>query len=359
MVAATSLTILHGRGTALNPQNRFEAIRFEHDLEHVEHDVDYLEHLARPHTDYYVDISKSIIATNDSPDVGFTHSINAYRGCSHGCIYCYARPTHEHLGFSAGLDFETKVMVKLDAPELLRQELTSKRYTPQRLALSGVTDCYQPGERKFRITRRCLEVLAEFKNPVSVITKNHLVTRDIDVLKKLAAFGGAAAMISITTLDPHLTRLMEPQTSTPSRRLDAVRALVDAGIPTGVMVAPIIPGLTDHEAPQILAAAAQAGATFTGYVPLRLPLAVSPLFQDWIQQHFPDRAAKVLNRIRELRGGKLNDPNFKTRMRGQGIWAEQMKSMFVLAKRQAGITGSFPELSIDHFKRPGTQMDLW
>jgi DNA repair photolyase len=351
---------IHGRGTSDNPRNRFERLEVTADLEHVEHDDEYLDQLAHPQTQYYVDATKTIIATNDSPDVGFTHSINPYRGCSHGCIYCYARPTHEFLGFSAGLDFETKVMVKTNAAELLRRELSSPRYQPVTLSISGVTDCYQPAERSFQITRQCLQVLAEFRNPAGIITKNHLVTRDIDLLADLASHNAAVVMVSITTLDKDLTRVMEPRTSVPLKRLEAIRKLTAAGIPTGVMVAPVVPGLTDHEMPMILKAAYEAGARFAGYVPLRLPYAVAGLFENWLTDHFPDRKDKVLNRVRSLRGGKLNDANFNSRMRGEGQWAEQLKAMFTLARKSAGMTGDFPNLSTNAFRVVDRQqMSLW
>ncbi len=350
-----SLPVLHGRGTSGNVANRFEKIELEPDGDYLD-----AEEAIAPATVFYRDSSRSIIASNDSPDVGFEKSINAYRGCEHGCIYCYARPTHEWLGFSPGLDFETKIMVKENAAQLLRAELASARWEPTTLAMSGVTDCYQPAERRFRLTRACLEVLREFRNPVGVITKNHLVTRDIDLLSEMAKQNLAMAMISITTLDTELARKMEPRTSSPRRRLEAIRALAAAGVPVGVMVAPIIPGLTDHEIPTILAAAAAAGATTAGYIPVRLPFAVKDLFERWLADHFPDRKEKVLNRIRSLRGGKLNDANFVTRMRGEGIWADQLKSMFKLAKRRAGLDGPFPSLSTAEFRKPeGGQLELW
>ncbi|CAN5406199.1 PA0069 family radical SAM protein [soil metagenome] len=354
-----SLPIIQGRGVNSNPPNRFEKITIEPDFEHVEGDEEYFQSIARPTTDYLIDTSKTIIATNDSPDVGFTHSINPYRGCSHGCVYCYARPTHEWLGFSAGLDFETKIMVKRDAPQLLRQALSSAKYTPVSLSMSGVTDCYQPAERTFQITRACLEVLAEFQNPVAIITKNHLVTRDIDLLADLASIDAAVVLVSITTLDPDLSQRMEPRTSVPRRRLEAVRALTSAGIPTGVMVAPVIPGLTDHEMPAILEAAAESGARSAGFVPVRLPFAVAELFEAWLADHFPDRKDKVLNRIRSLRGGNLNDPNFVTRMRGEGLWADQLKSMFEMAKRRSGIADDLPSLSTGHFRHPKEQQQTF
>ncbi len=257
------------------------------------------EAASRPATQYFRDGTKSVITRNNSPDVGFETSLNPYRGCEHGCIYCYARPTHEYLGFSAGLDFESKIMVKTNAPELLRAELESRRWQPQTLVLSGVTDPYQPVERKLRITRGCLEVLARFRNPVAIITKNHLVTRDIDLLRELAASNAVAVNISVTSLDPNLQRVLEPRTTSPQGRLDAIRQLRAANIPVGVMVAPIIPGLTDHEVPKILDACAKAGAQFAGYTIVRLPWAVAPLFEHWLGEHFPDRKEKVLGRIRD------------------------------------------------------------
>jgi DNA repair photolyase len=306
-------------------------------------------------TEYYRDSSRTIIAHNDSPDIPFSSSINPYRGCEHGCIYCYARPYHEYLGFSAGLDFETKLFVKTDAPALLRAELMKPSWKPTTLALSGVTDCYQPIERKLKITRGCLEVLAEMRHPVGVITKNALVTRDIDVLAELAKVNAVRVSISVTSLDEQVRRVMEPRTSTAERRLDAIARLNAAGIPAGVNVAPIIPGLTDHEIPQILTRAAEAGARFAGYTMLRLPYAVAPLFEAWLARHFPDRQHKILERIRDIRGGKLNDPNFNTRMKGAGPFAEIVAEVFKKAKARAGIPARGPETSLEHFQRPRPQ----
>jgi DNA repair photolyase len=338
---------IRGRGAAHNPPNRFERM-------HVEPDPDgEPEEQAPPQTVYLRDTSRSIIASNDSPDVPFRFSINPYRGCSHGCIYCYARISHEFLGFSAGLDFETRIIVKENAPELLRQELSRPGYQPEMLAISGVTDCYQPVERKLELTRRCLAVCARFRNPVGIITKNHLVMRDIDLLRELAGHQAASVMLSITTLCPDLTRIMEPRTSTPGRRLAAIEALAGAGIPVGVMIAPVIPGLTDHEVPAILSAAAAAGAASAGWAPLRLPLAVAGLFDDWLARHFPDRREKVLNRIRGMRGGRLNSASFGSRMEGTGPFAEQMRSLFEVAARRAGLDGPSPRLCTAAFRRPG------
>ncbi|MEW5927489.1 MAG: PA0069 family radical SAM protein [Gemmatimonadota bacterium] len=348
---------IRGRGASHNPPNRFEKLHVE--LEPVPGDPGDPE--PRTETQYFRDHARSILARNDSPDVPFSVSINCYRGCSHGCIYCYARPNHEYLGFSAGLDFETRIMVKEDAPALLRRELSSPRWRPEVVAMSGVTDPYQPVERKLRLTRGCLEVLAEARNPVGIVTKNHLVTRDADLLGELARFGAALVFLSITTLDPKLQRVMEPRTSIPARRLDAIRELADAGIPTGVMVAPVIPGLTDHEMPAILEAAARAGARSAGYVPLRLPFAVKDLFERWLEQHFPDRRNKVLNRIRELRGGRLNDAQFHGRMRGEGIWAAHLKQLFRTTCKRLGMNERSLDLSTEAFRRigAGPQYDLF
>ena len=344
---------LRGRGASWSPANRFEAL-------HVElSDPDWPEE-ERParQTQYFRDFSKTIITRNNSPDVGFECSLNPYRGCEHGCIYCYARPTHEYLGFSAGLDFETKIMVKPDAPELLTAELQSQRWNPQVIVLSGVTDPYQPFEKRLQITRGCLEVLAKFRNPVAIITKNRLVTRDLDLLTSLASWGGTAVNISVTSLDPNLQRVLEPRTTPPAARLDAISQLRSAGIPVGVMVAPIIPGLTDHEVPAILAAAAEAGAQFAGYTIVRLPWAVAPLFENWLDEHFPDRKEKVLGRIRDLRGGRLNNSQFATRMRGEGTFAQQISSLFEVACRRAGLDHR-PKLATTAFRRSREQLELF
>jgi DNA repair photolyase len=294
-----------------------------------------------------------VIAWNESPDVGFAASLNPYRGCEHGCPYCYARPYHEYLGFSAGLDFETRILVKERAPELLRRTLASPGFAPQVIALSGATDAYQPIERRLGITRRCLEVLAECRNPVAVVTKNRLVTRDADLLAGLARVGAASVTLSITTLDPELQRRLEPRASSPRLRLEAIAELAHARVPVGVNVAPVIPGLTDHEIPAILQAAADAGAAFAAWLMLRLPHGVAPLFSDWLERHRPERRAKVLSRIRAVRDGRLNDPRFRTRMRGEGFFAEQLRDLFELSRRRAGLAKRGPELSTAAFRRPG------
>ncbi|HYX24920.1 MAG TPA: PA0069 family radical SAM protein [Thermoanaerobaculia bacterium] len=334
-----------GRGAALNPTNRFETLAVERDPE-----VPGPERIG---TELLRDTSRSVITRNDSPDVGFEASINPYRGCEHGCIYCYARPTHEYLGFSAGLDFETRILVKEDAAALLRRELASPRWVPQALAMSGVTDPYQPVERKLEITRRCLAVLAEFRNPVGIITKSELVTRDLDYLQALNEHQAVSVNLSITTLDGELARRMEPRASHPRERLKAVERLAAAGIPVGVMVAPIVPALTDHETAKILEAAANAGATSAGYVVMRLPGAVAGLFEEWLERNFPERKEKVLNRVRDLRGGRLNDPRFGSRMRGEGIYAEQIRATFETFQRRYGLDRPRPELSTAAFRRPG------
>ena len=344
---------IHGRGASHDPPNRFERLYVEPDPDGA--DPDDPEPWKR--TEYYRDASRSILARNGSPDIPFEYSVNSYRGCAHGCIYCYARPTHEYLGFSAGLDFERKLLVKMDGPALLRRALGSSRWKPRVIAMSGVTDPYQPIERKLRLTRGCLEVLAEFMNPVGIITKNHLVTRDIDLLRELARQDAAVVNVSVTTLDPALQRVMEPRTSTPARRLDAIARLTEAGIPVRVMVAPVIPGLTDHEIAEILRACAQAGAWAAAYQMLRLPLGVADLFERWLLQRFPDRKEKVLNRIRGMREGRLNDAAFGVRMRGRGPFAEQVRALFEAGVRRAGFRGEPPPLSVRAFRRPARERD--
>jgi DNA repair photolyase len=341
-----------GRGARLNPPNRFETTHHELELEQVEDDEEYLNALSRPPTEYLPDQSRSIIARNDSPDVGFEASLNPYRGCEHGCIYCYARPTHEYLGFSAGLDFETKILIKHDAPELLRKALSAPGWKPQVLGMSGVTDAYQPIERTLGLTRRCLAVLTEYRQAVTIITKNRLVTRDLDLLAELAQYNAAGVFVSITSLDEELIGRLEPRTTRPQGRLRAIAALAAAGIPTGVMVAPVIPGLTEHEIPSILKAAAQAGARSAGYTIVRLPLGVAGLFDDWLGRHFPDRKDKVLDRIRAMRGGRLNDARFGVRMSGEGSAAIMISQIFRGACRRAGLNLHPWPVTAAAFRRP-------
>jgi DNA repair photolyase len=335
-----------GRGASVNPANRFEALHYELE-DWCEPDTE--TRLVR--TQFFRDDSQSVISYNNSPDIGFDASLNPYRGCEHGCAYCYARPTHEYLGFSAGIDFESRILVKPNAAELLAAELARASWTPQHLALSGVTDAYQPIERKLQITRSCLRVLAEFRNPVIVVTKNHLVTRDADHLGELARINASAVSLSITTLDPKLARILEPRASSPSHRLDAIAKLHEAGIPVGVNVAPIIPGINEHEIPSITEAAAKAGAQFASYTIVRLPLTVAPIFLAWLENHFPERKEKVLSRIRSMRNGKLNSADFGARMSGEGPMAEQIHQMFHVSCRRAGLNRAHTELSTAAFRR--------
>jgi len=346
-------SLARARGAVSNPPNRFERIALERaDDWDPENDP-------APTTQFLRDCSQTIIAYNDSPDIAFNAGINPYRGCEHGCSYCYARISHEFLGFSAGLDFETKIMVKEDAPALLRKELAAKKWKPQLLAMSGVTDCYQPVERRLKLTRQCLAVLAEFRNPVCIITKNHLVTRDLDLLQELARHNAVEVNLSINSLDADLARRLEPRASSPRHRLAALEALANAGIPVGVLVAPIIPALNDHEMATVLDAAGKAGAKWAGMEILRLPLTVAPVFQDWLERNEPLKQEKVLNRIRAIRGGRLNDPRFGDRMRGQGIFADQIRQLFEVARRKAGLADGGPVLSTAAFRRPpGNQLEL-
>ena len=343
------MNVLRGRGAVGNPRGRFELLEVEYEP-------------AEPGpvaTELYRDTTRKAVSYNDSPDIGFNASVNPYRGCEHGCVYCYARPTHEYLGLSAGLDFETKLFVKHDAPDLLRREMSSPRWVPQLVMLSGVTDAYQPIERKLGITRRCLEVFAEFRNPVGIITKSDLVTRDIDILSDLARDDAAAVRISVTSLDKRLADRMEPRAPRPARRLEAIEALAAAGIRTGVMIGPVVPGLNDHEIPGILRAAADAGAVTAGYIILRLPHGVKDLFSDWLQAHYPNRKDKVLNRVRDTRDGKLYDAAYGTRLRGVGEFADQIGRMFDMAQRRCGPDRDLPPLSTAAFRRPSSpQLDL-
>ncbi|TVR46823.1 MAG: PA0069 family radical SAM protein [Puniceicoccaceae bacterium] len=336
-----------GRGAGGNPANRFETVRIEADPEAAPEDR------PRPETWFLDDLSQTVISRNTSPDLGFSASLNPYRGCEHGCIYCYARPTHEYLGFSAGLDFETRIMVKRRTAELLEKELAAPRYQPETLVLSGVTDPYQPVERELRLTRGCLEVLERCGHPVVIITKNRLVARDKDILARLARRGLALVLISLTTLDAELAGVMEPRTARPELRLRTVRELAEAGIPVGTLFSPIIPGLTDEELPALARAAAEAGACFGQYALLRLPHAVADLFTDWLERTLPGKKDRILERIRGVRGGGLNESRFGVRLRGEGFWAEQVRSLFTVACRRAGLATKGPELTTGHFTPPG------
>jgi DNA repair photolyase len=350
---------LSGRGTEADPPNRFERLHVE--LKPEDLTADGEESAGAPGTVFYRDTSRSILAQNDSPDIGFRFSLNPYRGCEHGCIYCYARPSHEHLGFSAGLDFERRIMVKDAAPSLLRAALRSPRWHPEVVALSGNTDCYQPVERRLQITRRCLEVFVEFRNPVAAITKSALVARDVDLFAELARYSAARVMLSVTTLDPELARRMEPRAARPERRLEAIATLAGAGVPVGIMIGPVIPGLNDAEIPRILAAGAAAGADSASWVLLRLPKPLDTLFERWLAERFPERRERVLNRIRETRSGRLSDSRFGHRGRGEGEYARQIAALFHAAAKKHRLDRPVAELSAAAFRRPpasGDQLPL-
>lgn len=339
---------IRGRGTALNPKGRFESIEIEVSPETIDPDD------RGPRTLYLRDTSRTVLSRNDSPDIPFEVSLNPYRGCEHGCIYCYARPTHEFLGFSAGLDFESRILVKEDAAELLRRELSAPRWRPRVIAMSGVTDCYQPVERTLRITRACLEVLSEFRNPVAIVTKSALVSRDADLLSELATYDAASVAITLTTLDEDLARRLEPRAAVPSRRLAAMRDLSAKGVPVHVICAPVIPGLTEHELPEILRAAREHGATSASYQVLRLAHGLGDLFEQWLRDHCPDRFDRVMNRIRSVRGGKRNDARFFTRMRGEGVLADEIAGLFDIARSRAGLeSGGRSGTDASHFRVPG------
>ena len=294
---------------------------------------------------------KTILAANDSPDIGFDLSINPYRGCEHGCIYCYARPTHSYLNLSPGLDFETRIVAKVNAAERLREALTRNRYEPKLLNIGSATDAYQPVERRLGITRSIIEVLKEHHHPFSLITKSAGVERDIDLIAPMAAARLAAVYVSITTLDGSLARLLEPRAASPERRLRTIRVLADAGIPVGVSVSPVIPFLNEPELERVLEAARDAGATSAFSIVLRLPWEVNPLFQDWLQLHFPERAERIMSRVREMRGGLENDARFGSRMTGQGVWAELLRQRFIKATQRLGLNRARVELDLTQFRR--------
>ena len=343
---------IRGRGAHLQTPNRFERLHTESDFEHLD-ELEAIEGQPQSvETQYLPDNSQSIIAENDSPDIGFRYSLNPYRGCAHGCVYCYARPTHEYLGMSAGLDFESKIMVKHDAPALFRKWLGRKNGQPEMIAMSGVTDCYQLAERRFGLTRGCLEVAAEARQPTGIVTKNALITRDLEVLREMTRHHVIHVAISVTTLDKELAHTMEPRTSPPRSRLKAIATLADAGIPVNVMVAPIIPGLNDSEIPAILKAAAEAGAMSASYVMLRLPLNVKPIFVEWLERKMPSHKERVLSRIRSTRDGSLSNSEFGKRMRGEGPIAEQIKQTFNVVAAKHGLNRKLSPLSADGFRRP-------
>ncbi len=340
------LPVRQGRGARINPPNRFEPLRIEEDPAALDE-----EELRQTPTTYYVDATKTLLSRNDSPDIGFTYSLNPYRGCEHGCVYCYARPSHEYLGFSAGLDFETRILVKERAPELLAETFQKKSWEPQVVALSGNTDPYQPLERRLALTRGCLEVFLRHRNPVGIITKNYLVTRDLDLLEEMARYNLVHVVLSITTLRDDLVTTMEPRTSRPARRFKAIEMLAARGVPVSVNVAPIVPGLTDEEMPAILKEAASRGASGAGYTILRLPGAVEDIFTDWARREFPDRANKIIRRLALMRGGELTDNRFGKRMRGEGDWAELIARLFRMERKRWGLNAPRNALSTRHFRR--------
>jgi DNA repair photolyase len=356
----TPSTALPGRGASHNPANRFDRIDVAPEGEWLDHEFAETGSVPHPRTQFYHDGTETLLNHYDSPDLGPGWSLNCYRGCEHGCAYCFARPYHDYLGWSSGLDFETRILVKTRAPALLRAELASRQWQPAPILMSGVTDCYQPAERHFRLTRQCLEVFAEFRQPVGILTKNFLVTRDLDLLAELARWQCAAVNLTLVTLDADLAGRLEPRAARPEHRLRALRLLADAGVPVGVMVAPVIPGLTDHELPQILEAAAAAGARRAGYVVLRLPHAVKDVFLRWLDDHEPGKKERILSRLRALRGGKLYDATWGERLSGQGLFAEQIRQMFEVATRRLGLNRDEAVLSTAHFRRPGgVQMELF
>jgi DNA repair photolyase len=341
-----------GRGAASNAVGRFERMGRE---QHDDGWGSLEEELPPLRTEVAIDASRSVISYNTSPDLPFDRSINPYRGCEHGCIYCYARPSHAWLGLSPGLDFESRLLAKPDAPALLRKELAKPGYRCKTIALGVNTDAYQPIEREYRITRGILEVLAEFNHPVSLVTKSALVERDIDILAPMAAQGLALVLVTITTLDRKLARTLEPRAAAPERRLETLQKLAEAGIPTGVMTAPVIPALNDSEMENILEIASQSGAHHAGYVLLRLPHELSTLFEDWLRLHYPLKAEHVLSLIRQSRGGKDYDAAFHTRMKGRGIFAELIAKRFRLACQRLGLNVAQEELDILKFRPPGSK----
>ena len=349
------------RGATLNA----ESARFN--LPQTEADGDWLD--ARESLDgappplrttVTVEQPRTIITYNQSPDIGFDRSINPYRGCEHGCIYCFARPSHAYHDLSPGLDFESRLFAKPIAPDLLRDELAKPGYVVRPIAFGTNTDPYQPIEATWRITRGCVEILAETNHPLTITTKSDRVLRDLDLLEPMASKGLAAVAVSVTSLDPRIAMTLEPRAPAPERRLTAVRRLADAGVPVYVSIAPVVPAITDHEIEHIVARAAEAGARGAFFLPVRLPHEVAPLFRAWLETHFPDRAAKVMATIQSLRGGRDNDPQFFTRMRGQGPWAELLRTRFQIGCRRAGLANERIALRADLFRKPqGAQGELF
>ncbi|MDN2694916.1 PA0069 family radical SAM protein [Janthinobacterium sp. SUN073] len=358
MLPPQSLKALKGRGAVSNLQGRYEAhARAGFDDGWSVGGLDGAEGEAAPgwKTQVSDEQARTILTRNASPDLPFNVSLNPYRGCEHGCIYCFARPTHSYLGLSPGLDFESRIYAKVNAPDLLRRELAKPSYVPEPIALGVNTDAYQPCERERQLTRRVLEVLHECDHPVALITKSSLIERDIDILAPMAARRLAAVAVTVTTLDPAIARTLEPRAAAPARRLRTIRTLTEAGIPVGVSIAPIIPFVTEPEIEQLLEAVRDAGAIHAHYVVLRLPWEVSPLFQQWLEAHFPERAQRVMNRVREMRGGKDYDSAFGTRMRGEGVWADLIRQRFEKAVHRLGLHGKggrFKQLDCTQFRRP-------
>jgi DNA repair photolyase len=348
---------LHGRGARTNAGGRYERFVAEaFDDGWTPEEVRPLETIVTP------ELARSIISTNESPDISFDQSINPYRGCEHGCIYCYARPNHAYVGLSPGLDFETKLFVKANAAELLEAEFSKPSYRPKTIMLGGVTDIYQPIERGYGVTRALLEVMEHWRHPMALITKSQLVIRDVDILARLAERNLARAAVSITTLDRRIARVMEPRAATPERRLETVRVLSEARVPTTVMMAPIVPAITDNEIEAVLQACAEAGASAAGYVVLRLPLEIKDLFKEWLAEHFPDRAARVMSLVRSMRNGRDYDPEWGKRQRGEGPYAKLIADRFAAARRRFGLDGPSLPLDTSQFRRPleaGGQQDLF
>lgn len=346
---------IRGRGAGLNPPNRFETVHLHVLGEHRDElRAEFPEGRQQPR-EVTRDVSRTIINHVDSPDIGFKWTVNPYRGCEHGCVYCYARPGHEYLGLSCGLDFETRIHAKPEAPRLLREALMAPSWKGETIVMSGVTDPYQPLERELEITRGCLEVMAEFRQSVALITKSRLITRDLDVLARLHEHGAVSAAVSLTTLDNRLASIMEPRASSPKERLAAIRELSSAGIPVAVMTAPIIPRINDHEIPALLDAAAEAGAQSAGYVFIRLPYQIKDLFLEWLARHFPDRAAHVESLVRQSHGGSLYDSTWFARQRGQGEIASQIGLAFRVFAVRAGLDRPRRSLNTGAFRRPPAQ----
>lgn len=339
---------LKGRGAQINPDNPY----FNHAYDTESQDGLDEPFEPYPKTQFFYDQAKKIINKVSSPDIPLAFSMNPYQGCEHGCIYCYARNSHQYWGYSAGLDFESKIIIKQNTPELLIKELNHPKWKPSPIMFSGNTDCYQPIERKTQLTRKCLQIFVEYAHPVGMITKNSLILRDIDVLQQLAQHRLVHVFISITTLDESLRRVMEPRTASAKRRLAVVRRLSDANIPTGVMIGPVIPGLNNHEIPQIIEAATQNGALAVGYSLVRLNGAIGVIFEDWIRKNFPDRADKVINQIKACHEGGLGDSQFGRRMRGKGKIAEAIADLYHLAKKKYMKDRKMPEYDLTLFRRP-------